>query len=150
MSPEHDGKLFSSDCAKAFPTPLQRDYYDRWSKLPGLSWTGEPLFPSTLSSDELKVAKGEFKAIPELFYSTFSWLPVITPDNAKEFVKTMKTHSQKFGNHFMLWSWCSGSSRLLTTMASLPFISKVLFPVDLRYGWDLNHKPHRELLSWID
>ena len=35
-------------------------------------------------------------------------------------------------------------------MASMPFMYCVLFPVDLRYGWDLRHQKHRDLLSWVD
>ena len=35
-------------------------------------------------------------------------------------------------------------------MAGVPFSRAVLFPVDLRYGWDIGHKPHQQLLTTID
>ena len=49
-----------------------------------------------------------------------------------------------------MWSWCSGSSHLSLCMASLPFLCAVLFPVDLRYGWDLKHRPHQLKLQKAD
>ena len=35
-------------------------------------------------------------------------------------------------------------------MLQAPFHRKVLFPVDLRYGWDVSYPAHQALLTWID
>ena len=81
--------------------------------------------------------------MPEQFYTTFHWLPVITPE--------LYTHFEsKIGpirSDIVLWTLCSGSSRLSATMAQLPFLQAVLFPVDLRYGWDLRDSYHQQLLQ---
>ena len=74
-------------------------------------------------------------------------------------VKHPKTDQSGTTNHFFHHTShttksklpkATGSSRLLTTMASLPFLYYVLFPIDLRYGWDVRLKRHQELLAWID
>ena len=51
---------------------------------------------------------------------------------------------------FSLLSICSGSGRLLLTMTGLPFQRPVLFPIDLRYGWDMNYKPHQQWILHLD
>ena len=56
----------------------------------------------------------------------------------------------KYSGHMALWSWCSGSSRLTLNMMSLPFRKLVLFPVDLRYGWDIRLHSHQVLLQEVD
>ena len=89
-----------------------------------------------------KTAVNELRAIPEFFYTT-TQLPIITPLNYHQFCQAVNT---TLGS-FTFWSWCSGSSRLLLTMTGLPFERMVLFPVDLRYGWDISHKAHQGAAS---
>ena len=56
----------------------------------------------------------------------------------------------KYAGLIALWSWCAGSSRLTLNMMSLPFKRFVLFPVDLRYGWDIRLPSHQVLLQEVD
>ena len=149
MSPEHDRKLF---CPEALHTYAQaeRQYYQAWSQFDAPKWTGEPCFPSHLTDEALSIARKEFHAIPEQFYTLFSWLPVITPQNYWSFQKHMKSKLGTNSIGVTLWSWCSGSSRLTATMASLPFLRMVGPPIDLRYGWDIRVKSCQELLVQAD
>ena len=111
------------------------------------SWSGQPQFPDTLTKEELFVARQEYAAIPEFFY-TCSKLPMITPLNIQLFIAHMRPVLK--GLQVALWSWCAGSGRLLLTMMMLPFGRIVLFPVDLRFGWDLRCKGHQILLLNVD
>eukprot|EP00974_Lingulodinium_polyedra_P012511 1208570-Lingulodinium_polyedra.AAC.1 len=52
--------------------------------------------------------------------------------------------------NFELWSWFAGTGHLGLTMLNLPFVGAVLFPVDLRYGWDVGHVEHQKLLRQVD
>eukprot|EP00959_Pyramimonas_sp_CCMP1952_P058747 1226667-Pyramimonas_sp.AAC.1 len=113
------------------------------------------MFPSTHSSDELIEANSEFKAIPEMFYTTLKDLPVITPSSFPMFQNILLEvlSDGSFGDQFpiiSLWTWCSGSSRLALIMLSAPFNQLVLFPVNLRYGWDLRLPEHQQLLRTAD
>ena len=108
------------------------------------------MFPDSLSDDELIEANSEFKAIPEMFYTTLKHLPVITPSCFPQFCEALR---KSFGDklpRIALWTWCSGSSRLALIMLSAPFDQLVLFPVDLRYGWDLRLPEHQQLLTSAD
>ena len=151
MSPGHDAKLFTPDTLASF-SPTTRKYYRDWQALSSKTsfslWTGEPRFPRHLLPEELAVAKTEFNAIPELFYATNNWLPVITPENYDEFETVMK--KGPYHGFPTLWSWCSGSSHLSLCISSLPFLCAVLFPVDLRYGWDLKRRPRQIKLQRAD
>ena len=69
----------------------------------------------------------------------------MTPDNYGELEEAMAAGYAR-GLPFP-WSWCSGSLRFSLCMASLPFLRAVLFPVDLRYGRDLKHRPRRVKLE---
>jgi len=100
-----------------------------------------------LTQEERRTAQTEHRALPEYFYTNNN-LPIITPENCEEFLEKMI--STKTFMCPTLWSWCSGSSRLSSTMAALPFNDAVLFPVDLRYGWDLRRRDHQTLLTKVD
>ena len=81
--------------------------------------------------------------MPEQFYTTLDWLPVITPELYVHFEAATSTEIPTIA----LWSLCSGSSRLSLQMTQLPFLQAVLFPVDLRYGWNLKNQHHQQLLQ---
>ena len=128
-----------------------RMFLSQWSKMAAPTWTGEPMFPTTLTKEELATATTEYLSLPEFFYTTFSWLPVVTPDTLQLFLDLLQCgQSGHTEYHVMLWCFCSGSSRLLTTMFSLPFLKLGLFPVDLRYGWDLRDPIHQRKLLQVD
>ena len=149
MSPEHDDKLFGHELF-SFQNPNVKQYLQAWSTVPAPCWNGTPMFPETLSHDELIEANSEFKAIPEMFYITLKHLPVITPSCFPQFCEALR---KSFGDkipRIALWTWCSGSSRLALLMLSAPFDQLVLFPVDLRYGWDLRLPEHQRLLTTAD
>ena len=116
-----------------------------WRSLEGPRWSANGFLPTTLSAEAARVSRDELKAIPEYFYSK-TGLPVITPANVTLFINRMRC----FGKRFILWTWCSGSSRLALTMLLPPFSHLVLFPVDLRYGWDIGDHQHQQLLLAVD
>ena len=147
MSPEHDAaKLFESSINSAVHTngPLAR-LLQLWRTIPGECWNSEGHFPSHLTKEERRVAREELRAIPEFFYSKTK-LPVITPSNVRRFIAAMA----ELAGQFILWTWCSGSSRVALVMLSPPFGRCVLFPVDLRFGWDLRLQEHQSLLLEVD
>ena len=81
------------------------------------------------------------------FYA-FTKLPIITPSNAKHFVTYLSRHLDfsKFKN--LWWTWLSYSEDHLVVAHKESQV--VLFPVHARYGWNLNTKEHRQLLTEID
>ena len=85
--------------------------------------------------------------MPESFYSLYHWLPVITPAVCAKFLEVRAACGHTKCD---LWTLCSGSSRLAACYSSLPFCRMVLFPVDLRYGWDLRCSSHQLLLLEVD
>ena len=147
LSPEYDSaKLFETSVGSAVHTngPLARLLH-RWRTVPGERWSSEGHLPSHLTTEERRVAREELKAIPEFFYSKTK-LPVITPSNVRHFISALSG----LAGFILLWTWCSGSSRLAFTMLAPPFSRCVLFQVDLRYGWDLRLKEHQSLLLEVD
>ena len=88
--------------------------------------------------DHTKMTK-RYKAIKEEFYTRTGHKPV-TPYNFKKWMAKMKGRGVKW--HF--WEWFSGSGRLSLTML-LAGLS-VGFPVDLRYGWNINDLSHQAML----
>lgn len=68
-------------------------------------------------------------------------LPAITPSNCRKF---MTVFSDLRFCSIEFWSLCSGGSRLEYCLDLLNAV--VLFPVDLRYGWNLSDKSHQDLL----
>ena len=73
MSPEQDVKLFTPENFSIYST-FTRKFYRTWQSLSTRTsfplWTDKPFFPTHLTPEELTVAKAEFKAIPEYFYTT--------------------------------------------------------------------------------
>ena len=127
-------------------SPTQ-SWYQHWSKLGFKQWCGDDTFlPSHLSAEARSIAKQEISSITECFY-TQTHLPVITPENCEEFIRVMAQHVT---DPVILWTWFSGSSTLACVMSSTPFHKIVLFPVDLRYGWDVQDPRHQELLMKVD
>ncbi len=112
-----------------------------WKTVTGSPYTDD-LFPKTFTDEDYKVHASKYKNIPEEFY-TFSGLPVITPENAQDWIdkvsKVVKDlHFQEFmsGSGRLSWgAYCSGL--------------KVAFPVDFRYSWDLRNKKHQNLLEQV-
>ena len=118
LSPEQDAKLFLADPeSTAYNSSAHNDYYEKWKSHKGPCWTGEAFFPSTLSSDELAVARQEFKSIPECFYKE-SGFPVVTPAVAEWFLDHVSVPSCG------IFLWCS--SRLTYVATQLPFLACVL------------------------
>ena len=146
MSPEQDGKLFALTNLYGHDETANK-FYQRWQQLSHLPearhWTPQGFLPYDLSSDELALAQHEIESLPEQFYTTLDWLPVITPELYSHFEAATSTETPTIA----LWSLCSGSSRLSLQMTQLPFLQAVLFPVDLRYGWNLQNTRHQQLLQ---
>ena len=123
-------------------------YYKQWSdlNLPAFDNTRPHDFlPQHLTKEERRVAMEEHRALPEVFY-TETGLPVITPDNCSVFMSKVLLPA----TGILLWTWFSGTSRLSYVAMHLPFVACVLFPVDLRYGWDLRQPEVMRLLQKID
>ena len=162
MSPEQDDdKLFAQETDHQhnntttttlslsnvyhFSNSLER-LFTKWNQLQGQRWTDDiDLLPTHLTSSERATALQELRSIKEYFYTTTK-LPVITPDNAKDFMSLISN----VGFDCIMFSLYSGSSRLLLTMTGLGFSKCVLFPIDLRYRWDLGHKEHQQLIVELD
>ena len=109
------------------------------------TWAGiqykDDIFPKHFIAEQIKDYKKKYLNIKEEFYSVTKNL-VVTPDNFKDW----------FQAHKHIKTWClqeqfSGSGRL-SAQAFKAGLS-VLFPVDLRYGWDMKHPPHRKLIDSV-
>ena len=101
----------------------------------------EDHFPEHIPEHKRSYLQKFYKAVPEEFYTRLKRAPV-TPSNCLEWLERVKK-KKKF--HF--WELCSGSSRL--TLLALMSGLTVLFPVDMRYGWDIGHVPHQMLLRKV-
>ncbi len=111
-------------------------YLAVWTSITGETWKADNpgyFLPGHLSAESRAVALNEIRAIPECFYSRYK-LPVITPNNVAMFIDLMSRFPHM---KVILWTWFSGSSNLAANMAGAPFYAICLFPVDLRYGWDV-------------
>jgi len=123
-------------CAKVKSQPLTKQFYRLWRSYKAPLWAG-PLIPESLGKEEQKVAWKEAKSLPECFYLNNS-LPVITPDNVDDFVKHLQENNLDLTKlNVCLWSWFSGTGRLAKTMMRRHKDYAVLFPIDLRYGWNI-------------
>ena len=105
----------------------------------GKPYTGD-VFPKHFSPDDQKVLRARYHDIPEEFYKKTK-LPVVTPENHAAF---MQAH-QSLAITWALQEQFSGSGRVSweAYRNGLP----TLFPVDLRYGWDLNLLAHRKMID---
>ena len=96
-------------------------------------------FPENLDESYMQKLKKHYKAIPEEFY-TKSGLRPVRPENFNKWFSRMKGKGLRW--HF--WEWFSGSGRLSFIMMAAGLI--VGFPVDLRYGWNVNDPVHISML----
>ena len=97
-------------------------------------------FPDHWSSDRVSKMTAYYRSIPEEYYSKSGRRPV-TPSNFEAWMRRSKDR----GLRFQFWEWCSGSGRLSLLLLTAHLI--VGFPVDFRYGWDLGHAPHQQMLQ---
>lgn len=97
----------------------------------------EDIFPE--GADHSKLSK-KYKAIPEEYYSRTGFRPV-TPKNFSTWFASAKGRGLRW--HF--WELFSGSGRLslILLLAGLT----VGFPMDMRYGWDLNNVNHQQMIK---
>ena len=97
------------------------------------TWSSEPYVEDKFPEDaDLAKLNRRYKAVPEEFYSKTGLHPV-TPQNFGSWFAKAKGRKLKWH----MWELASGSGRLslICLMAGLI----VGFPVDYRYGWDLNN-----------
>ena len=88
----------------------------------------------------------EYRAMPEEFYTKTGRRPV-TPANFDQWMQEITQKHRDPSCHFM--ELYSGTGRLSLTMATAGL--SVAFPVDLRYGWNINDPEHqRKLWTAID
>ena len=87
-----------------------------------------------------KKMERRYRAIPEEYYNKTGFRPV-TPGNFKKWFSKARGRGLRW--HF--WEICSGSGRLSLTLLLAGLI--IGFPVDARYGWDLNNHGHQQMLN---
>ncbi len=141
----HSSAQPSADIALTFTSDTSK-LINIWKQLPGDYWNENDIakfLPAYLTDTAKASARKELQAIPERFYNALK-LPVITPDNCKMFLELIPAFK------FALWSWFSGSSYLALVMLRVPHSMCVLFPIDLRYGWDIANPAHQKLLLACD
>ena len=100
----------------------------------------EDQFPEHWSASEKKKAAKKYEAIPEEYYTKSGMRP-ITPGNFQNWFSRAKGRGLRW--HFQ--EICSGSGRL--SLVALLSGMLVGFPVDYRYGWDINLPDHQRMLS---
>ena len=83
--------------------------------------------------------KKRYQAMPEEFY-TKSGLRPVTPSNFRRWFK----HAKGRGLRWHAWELFSGTGRLSLILMMAGLI--VGFPVDFRYGWDLNNQEHQQMI----
>lgn len=105
----------------------------------GAPYKGDQLPTHHTESQKLESAK-RYKNIPEEFY-TKSKLKVVTPENYQSWFAAHKDLKITW----ILQEQFSGSGRVSITAFHKGL--SVLFPVDLRYGWDPTLQAHRKTLS---
>ncbi|CAK9042305.1 Integrase catalytic domain-containing protein [Durusdinium trenchii] len=116
------------------------DHNDHWFTEEEVQEYEGDHFPSHISEEKRTYLKKMYRAIPEEFYTHLKVSPV-TPDNVKQWMDRVSNKNRQKKK------WCSGSARL-TLLAFLSGMC-VLFPVDMRYGWDIGHPPHQKLLREV-
>ena len=108
-------------------------HHNSETEFPGYT---EDVFPE--ESDQSALRK-KYKSMPEEYY-TRSGLRPITPWNFKSWFQ--QARGKKLRWHF--WELFSGSGRLSLVMLLAGLT--VGFPVDMRYGWNLNNQQHQGML----
>ena len=115
------------------------EFFATWHKVKGLKWSGKNVYPKSFSEQRKAQLDKYYATKPEEFYQTTK-LPVITPDNFEDFLKlTAQFGKVQFQERFAC------SARLSLYMLNSDNV--VTFPVDYRYGWDLQDPAHRALLD---
>ena len=99
----------------------------------------EDMFPENLDYEYYQKLKKRYRAIPEEFYQKSGLRPV-RPSNFHRWFEKMRGR----GLQWHVWEWFSGSGRLSLLLMTAGLI--VGFPVDLRYGWDVNNPSHANML----
>ena len=140
------GELLDSHPLRSTPdrSPRKRN---RSQMLP--NWSDSPLWvcngniwPDHWSSQQKATAETRSKALPEEFY-TATKLPIVTPGNVIAFLKAHK----RLGIAWQFQEQWSGSGRLSKTAYRQGL--STLFPIDSRYGWDIQYKKHRDLIDLV-
>ena len=103
----------------------------------------EDLFPFD-DPDKVKDLHREYRAMPEEFYTKTGRRPV-TPENVEKWLDEVVAKHPQPSWHFV--ELYSGSGRLSTAMAAAGL--EVGFPVDLRYGWNINNPSHQKKLMKV-
>ncbi|CAE7463363.1 unnamed protein product, partial [Symbiodinium necroappetens] len=97
-------------------------------------------WPSHWSEARKEAMQVKHKGIPEEYYTKTGRKP-ITPGNLRPWLAA----SSKQGLRWQFWEMCSGSGRLSLFLLTASVMTG--FPVDYRYGWDLAHPEHQNLLD---
>ena len=107
----------------------------------GMLYTKD-VFPVWLSDVESKRHRSRYRQVPEEFY-TVTGHRVVTPDNVTDF---LAGHCG-LGIKWDLQEQFSGSGRVSAVAEQAGLAT--LFPIDLRYGWDLRVQGHRDKLDMV-
>ena len=118
-------------------------WYARWRSFThGAAREGSNIYPTSLSRDRRRALDRFYAAVHEQFYE-HSALPIVSPTSALAFMRYMGVlHATVH-----VWERFSGSGRLSACALAKGFI--ILFPVDVRYGWDLQTVEHRTIIDEV-
>ena len=100
----------------------------------------EDTLPDHIPEEQTKKFNKRYKAVREEYYSRTGHRPV-TPKNFDKWFAKAKGKNLRW--HF--WELCSGSGRLTLVMVMAGLLCG--FPVDIRYGWDINDYSHQTMLK---
>lgn len=118
---------------------VNRDMMDYYEDVEHFDKYTEDKFPDNLDYEYYQKLKKRYRAIPEEFYQKSGLRPV-RPNNFHKWFAKMRGR----GLRWHVWEWFSGSGRLSLLLMTAGLI--VGFPVDLRYGWDVNNPTHADML----
>ena len=118
---------------------VNRDMMDYYEDVEHFDKYTEDKFPDNLDYEYYQKLKKRYRAIPEEFYRKSGLRPV-RPNNFHKWFEKMRGR----GLRWHVWEWFSGSGRLSLLLMTAGLI--VGFPVDLRYGWDVNNPAHADML----
>ena len=137
----HDKKEVCStqNFTTLFEFEKPREFLKAWSQVPGLTFRTND-FPEHLTEKVIEELNAKYEGLHEEFY-TLTKLPVITPSNMTSWCDDVATLAEPL--HFQEMHSGSGTLTLMVCGCGL----NVAFPIDLRYGWDTNHEPHRRRLD---
>ena len=104
----------------------------------------EDQFPADFDEDKVKHWKRKYTSIPEEFY-TKSKISMVTLGNFWQWFKDVQNQTPSKKDTWDFWEFCSGSGRLSLVTWQNGLVTG--FPVDRRYGWNLNLAEHRKMLD---